>query len=74
LTPTFALACATAFASCSSLISTVSAAFAAAIFVLPSLSEWYVLRHGSRGRARVERTAQNREGVGRIRKPKTPEV
>jgi hypothetical protein len=31
-------------------ISTVSTAFADAILCLPSLSEWYVLRRGSRGR------------------------
>jgi acetyl esterase/lipase len=31
----------------------------------PALYEWYVLRHGSRGQARVERTAQNRGGIGR---------
>src|SRR5437773_2112643 len=64
-TPTFASSCATAFTSCSSVISTVSTAFVDAISRDLRLSEWYVLRHGSRGTARVERTAQNRGGIGR---------
>src|SRR5207248_9775396 len=65
-TPRFALSCATVFTSFSSVISTVSTALADAISPTSLRLEWYVLRHGSRGRARVERTAQNREGVGRI--------